>query len=51
MRVEIQNVYNKYNHMDKLMCECANSEEFTLIILSDLWRAIKAEVENPKIED
>lgn len=46
----IQDVYNKYEHLNKLLSTCGD-EEFTLVMLREFWLAIKAEVHPRPIED
>lgn len=42
--MKIQEAYDKYQHLDKLLSSCGD-EEFTLVILRDLWLSIKRELD------
>jgi len=44
----IKEVYEKYKHMDKVICDPIFKDIFITIMLKDFWQAIKQEIEQEK---
>lgn len=42
---EIRKVYEKYKHLDKVICDTRWGNDYTYVVLREFWQAIKASVE------
>ena len=44
---EIRQIYEKYKHMDKVVCD-VRFNDFPHVMVREMWQAIKASVEPPE---